>query len=287
MSLEGARLKGDASAEAILKAVQDLQQRFAPKVAAIAASIETDASGNIVSSPENIARVDALISRMKGEFIDDKFTDAVIKYLESLDDVTDDVADAFSDFDVQDEVLRAIDRRAKAHVAAELTNPNSYPSMWANVADGLIYGVAVAAAVEVTVRTVSNVAATVDAGSAVKPTVENAPIMMQRAQTAAAAQEAGVEFFLFQGRPIPTTRTWCRDKEGHVWHIEEIREWGRQAADGQEWEGMVEGTNEQTIFTYLGGWYGERNSCRHVLVPVPRFKVPASDLERMKRKGLV
>jgi hypothetical protein len=50
---------------------------------------------------------------------------------------------------------------------------------------------------------------------------------------------------------------------------------------------MVEGTNEQTIFVHLGGWFGERNSCRHLLIPQLQFAVPEEDLARMREKGLL
>lgn len=117
--------------------------------------------------------------------------------------------------------------------------------------------------------------------------VKSAPTAMQRAQTAAASEKAGIVFYRFQGRPIPTTRPWCLAREGHVFHIEEIREWGRQAAAGVGWDGMVEGTNEQTIMTYLGGWYGNRSACRHVLIPVLPSRVPAEDMARIRAKGLL
>lgn len=117
--------------------------------------------------------------------------------------------------------------------------------------------------------------------------VMSAPSAMQRAQTAAVSEKAGIAFYRFQGRPIKTTRPWCLAREGKVWHIEEIREWGRQAAAGQGWDGMVEGTNEQTIMTYLGGWYGNRSACRHVLVPVLPSRVPAEDMDRIRKKGLL
>lgn len=121
---------------------------------------------------------------------------------------------------------------------------------------------------------------------AISTQVLSAPSAMQRAQTAAVSEKAGIVFYRFQGRPIKTTRPWCLAREGKVWHIEEIREWGRQAAAGQGWDGMVEGTDEQTIMTYLGGWYGNRSACRHVLVPVLPSRVPTEDMERMRAKGL-
>jgi hypothetical protein len=117
--------------------------------------------------------------------------------------------------------------------------------------------------------------------------VESAPLMLQRTATAAVAEQVQAEFFLYQGRPIKTTREFCAEREGKYWHREEIKQWGRDAAAGDGWDGMVEGTNEQTIFLHLGGWYGARNSCRHVLLPVPRLQVAQEDLDRMREKGLI
>jgi hypothetical protein len=50
---------------------------------------------------------------------------------------------------------------------------------------------------------------------------------------------------------------------------------------------MVEGTNAQTIFLYLGGWYGGREGCRHGLIPVPRRDVPQEDRNRMRAAGYI
>jgi hypothetical protein len=80
-----------------------------------------------------------------------------------------------------------------------------------------------------------------------------------------------------------------------VWHRREIEEWGRRAAAGEDldgngnpgWAGMVEGTNAQTIFLYLGGWYGGREGCRHVLIPQSRLAVPQEDLDRMRELGYI
>jgi hypothetical protein len=130
---------------------------------------------------------------------------------------------------------------------------------------------------------------------AVEADVASAPSTLGRTLTQSVADQIGAEFFRYQGRPIKTTRVFCAEREGKVWHREEIADWGRRAAAGEDldgngnpgWAGMVEGTNEQTIFVFLGGWYGGRQNCRHVLVPLARRDVPAEDLARMREKGLV
>lgn len=289
MSLEAARSEGEAAAEALLKAVEEFRGRLSARLSVMASAIETDADGRIVSSAANIARVGELVAQMKTEFLDEEFIDAVTAYVESLDTVTSDVVSAFDQFEgVDQEVLQAISRRYKEEAAGLLVSPDTFAdSLWKPTADRLIYAAATA---EILSGAIAGVAETIT-GSTMVPQVESvtvsAPLMLQRTQTAAAAEQTGAKFFYFQGRPIATTRPWCREREGKYWHIDEIRKWGRDAANGKEWDGMVEGTNEQTIFVHLGGWFGERNSCRHVLVPVLRSTVSEMDIARMTEKGLL
>ncbi len=276
-------------AKELLDALAELRVRLASRIAPIAASIETDQQGNIISSPENIARVGVLVARMKDEFVDDDLREAVDQYVATLDGTSRAVIDSFSDFDGVDRgVLDAITQRYKDETTAFLTNPDTYnETLWGPITNGIILGAATGAALEATIESVVNIATESNIVGQAESVTVSAPLMLQRTQTAAAAEQTGAKFFYFQGRPIATTRPWCREREGKYWHIEEIRQWGRDASNGDGWDGMVEGTNEQTIFVHLGGWYGERNSCRHVLVPVLRSKVPESDLARMREKGLL
>jgi hypothetical protein len=99
----------------------------------------------------------------------------------------------------------------------------------------------------------------------------------ERTATQVASEQVGAEFFLYQGRPIKTSRAFCIERAGKYWHKKEIESWANE-----EWNGKKEGTNEQTIFSFLGGW-----SCRHTLVPVSRQGVPKSDLDRMRQKGYI
>ena len=99
----------------------------------------------------------------------------------------------------------------------------------------------------------------------------------ERTATTVAADAVGADFFLYQGRPIDTTRAFCRSRAGKYWHRKEIQSWG-----DLEWGGKMSGTNSTTIFNYLGGY-----NCRHVLVPVRQDVVPKEDLDRMRSKGYI
>ncbi len=287
MSIAQALTQGDDAAVRLLEAIRKARGRLSGSAAAMVAELETDARGRVLPNAANIARIDTILEGLRSEFLlDDGITDAVADYVESLNSVAGTVLDVFMGFDADRDVLGAITTRTKASVASELLDAASYRDTWTAIADVLTTGIVTGGDLSSIAKAVAGAAEGSKVDASTERLVRSTPSIMQRAQTVAAAEAGGVEFYLFQGRPIATTREWCREREGRIWHVEEIREWGRQAAAGDGWDGMVEGTDERTIFTYLGGWYGDRNSCRHVLVPVLRKNVPPEDIVRMVSKGL-
>jgi hypothetical protein len=297
MSIEGATNEGVSASDALLLALEALQGRVSRRLASLIATLQTDENGRLFNTAANMQRLATIIGEAKATMFDDEFIGELTDYLRSFDSITQDVLDAFEDFeDVEEEDAQTLGRAMKQSVAGYVTNPDSYGgSFWQPITNAVILGVATSAVLSDTIDSVTNVAGSGGLVSAVESEVASSPIILQRLETQAVAERVGAEFFRYQGRPIKTTREFCAEREGRVWHIEEIRGWGRDAANGVDldgngnpgWAGMVEGTNAQTIFAYLGGWYGGRNSCRHVLLPLPRISVPAEDLERMRSKGLI
>lgn len=287
MSIESARGIGDDAATAMDAAVQALMKRASARIAAEVATLDTDALGRIRPTAANIQRINTILDRVSATLFDDKYLADVAKYLRGLNTVSGTVADTLRSLGADDVMLNAIARRAKAGAATQLLSTSSYRDLFGSVSSQLINGIVTAAEASAVLQGIAEVVDTSGIDRAVKSQIDSAPAAMQRAQTAAASEQAGIVFYRFQGRPIATTRPWCLAREGKVWHVEEIREWGRQAAAGQGWDGMIDGTNEQTIFTYLGGWYGDRAACRHVLTPVLPSRVPPDDMARMRAKGLV
>jgi hypothetical protein len=297
MSIEGATNEGVSASDALLLALEALQGRVSRRLASLIATLQTDENGRLFNTAANMQRLATIIGEAKATMFDDEFIGELTDYLRSFDSITQDVLDAFEDFeDVEQEDAQTLGRAMKQSVAGYVTNPDSYGgSFWQPITNAVILGVATSAVLSDTIDSVTNVAGSGGLVSAVESEVASSPIILQRLETQAVAERVGAEFFRYQGRPIKTTREFCAEREGRVWHIEEIRGWGRDAANGVDldgngnpgWAGMVEGTNAQTIFAYLGGWYGGRNSCRHVLLPLPRISVPAEDLERMRSKGLI
>lgn len=263
-----------------------LARRLGPRVTKAIAELDTE-GGRLVRSPQNIQAVARLLTDLRATMLDGEYIEAVADFVNEFDTVAFDVREALQDLGEVDPALTdAIAREFKTITAEQMVSTGAFArTLTAPLADMLIGGVAGNVAVRALLGRaddiVEGITGTMDQITA------GASKQLERTLTVAVADQLGVQFFRYQGRPIKTTREFCRDREGHVWHRKEIEQWGRDAAAGNGWAGMVPGTNEATIFTYLGGYYGGRQSCRHTLVPVAWIDVPKEDRERMVKKGLV
>lgn len=271
----------------ITDAIEALKGRVSKRVAAIIAQLDTT-GGQLATTTVNIGLVSDLLAEMQSTMLDDEFIQAVADYLAGFDAIGVDAIAAMEDFGEVDPLITdAITEEFKRINATELLTPTTYSqSVFTPIANDLLLGIATGAAIDTVIdAAVGRVESLSDPIDAL---IGGSEITLQRTLTTTIAEQVGVEFFYFQGRPIASTRDWCREREGHAWHIEEIRKWGRDAASGADtWQGMVEGTDETSIFVHVGGYYGKRLTCRHVLVPVDIMDVPPDDLARMKKKGLV
>lgn len=82
----------------------------------------------------------------------------------------------------------------------------------------------------------------------------------QRNYFNAVSEDLGLEHYFYRGTTIRDSREFCVLHHGHFYTKEEVQNW-----PSRPWKGMVKGTNESTIFTYVGGY-----SCRHTIIPVSK-----------------
>lgn len=277
------RKAGDAAVEKLLKEITAFQERTATRLAGILAELEID-GGRLVASQANMAALSTVINELEAGFADRKWQSAVGEYLASFTELEDGLKAYAGGFGALDSSLLTTLKTQYQTISANylleatsFTRTLQQPIMQevgAHIASGGRYRDLVTAVSDiVTGGDDSDGAILGNARTAVNDMVS----IYERTATQAAATSVGAEFYLYQGRPIDTTRDFCRAREGKYWHKKEIEEWG-----GMEWAGQIPGTNSTTIFSLLGGY-----NCRHVLVPVARGDVPASDLARMRSKGYI
>lgn len=260
--------------------------RWSARAAGIVSRLETS-GGNLVPSRRNLAMITEIIGEMRTAFNDSEFLRSVAEYLKGFDGITADVLKRLASFGTIDPgMARAIADGYKNVARDRIASASAYDgTLFQPIAEQLLLGVTTGSPLEDIITGIASKGQELSA--LIKDTAAGTQTVLGRTITNFVATEVGADFFLFQGRPIDTTRPWCRAREGKYWHRREIEQWGREAASGDGWEGMVEGTNEATIFVHLGGWYGKRGACRHTLVPVHMSDVPKSDLERMRSKGYI
>lgn len=85
-----------------------------------------------------------------------------------------------------------------------------------------------------------------------------------RQYTATIDQELGVEWYEYVGGIIKNTRDFCKERAGFIFHKSEIESW-----PALDWQGKIQGTTSQTIYTNLGGW-----NCIHFLAARSADDVP-------------
>jgi len=104
-----------------------------------------------------------------------------------------------------------------------------------------------------------------------------------RAYSEVVSADLGLEWRLYTGGRMDTTRCFCNERNAKYYHINEVRAWGSGigvGACGYPWAGMARGTNADTITLYLGGY-----NCQHSLGAVSASVVPKADLQRAIAKG--
>jgi hypothetical protein len=89
------------------------------------------------------------------------------------------------------------------------------------------------------------------------------------------ASDLALEFYLYVGGVIRTSRDWCREKAGNFFHHKEVESWA-----GEESPGKRPDTSKSSIFIFAGG-YG----CLHQILPVSVAVVPKEVIDRAIKEG--
>lgn len=277
------RAQADTALDRLFERMSSFQKRLASRVLELLSDLQKNSKGIIEATDANIRRIADIVGNIDGVFLDDEWLDAISDYLESYDHIERATISYGKTLgQVDDLLVRATKTAFKDVVANYLTDAHSFNrelqvpiamEVHAAVLNGLSF-------TELTQNIRSRLLEFRGDGPLVdasKTIANEALSLYERMSLNAVAGEVGAKFYRYQGKPIDTTRPFCRERAGHAYSKAEIEQWGRDAAAGKGWEGMMPGTNEVTIFLYVGG-YGP---CQHVLVPIAKRDVPAEDMARI------
>lgn len=109
----------------------------------------------------------------------------------------------------------------------------------------------------------------------VKQTASDYFSFADREYTKILSDELNIEYWRYTGGLMETSRCFCVERNGNIYHKTEFEEWGRNpkywAKTGKDCKGggRIAETNEENIFIYLGGY-----RCNHSIIPMDISEVP-------------
>ena len=300
MSLQSAiKAKVDALQsvpDAWAKGVMRLQPSLLARLQRLTGQLTTDSDGNLLLDVANLARVDEIITELSRFLTRSEYAEMVTSLAEEF---TLQQGRTIAYFEAATGAVPAVStfastRYAQASAAAIRNIAANVPDQFlmTPIRNALLEGISTGSGYTSLLENVQSIMIGTDTteGNLLRYSrqiVSDSLAVTDREFTNIVANDLGLEWYLYAGGEIDTTRCFCDARNGLYWHREEVKAWGRgeqlgACATGTGWAGMFKGTNESTIFVYCGG-----SNCQHSLLPVSEFIVPAADMERAKSKGYV
>lgn len=241
--------------------------------------------GRLVISEANIARIDIVVNRMLEEGImRGEYREGLKSFLSEFPIQADLqnqwFAQIVSNFSVQDKYLRTL-TAARQNTLAALTDRGLYSSVLQPIRQQITASVSTGetftGAVDRLERFIlGNDEVDGKLVNHVKTIAYDAFAFNDRAYGEVVSEDLGLVFFRYQGGLVKDSRDFCIKRNGKYFHKEEIKDWGTLS----DWGGRAAGTDEETIFYFLGGY-----NCKHSLIPNSVFNVPEEDVINAISKG--
>lgn len=285
----------DSTPEKMATATDKVQLKIWKELLPVINDLEVDSTGNIIQSDKNVARIGIIADKLN-EVLAGKEYQAVIKtFLNSIDEgvvLSNKVAKkfnaAFEPTAAQNKLLQISKTNAiDTFIGSGLKNNVTQPFV-----EQLVTNISARAPLKDTIKALEGVLIGTDATEGnllrhIKTNALTAQAVADRSYSAAINETIGAVYFEYLGGEIPTTRLFCQHREGEIFHKSEIEQWGRginsagidDIKDGT-WAGRIDGTDEKSIFTFVGGW-----NCRHYLIPVESDQVDDTIKARVKAEG--
>jgi hypothetical protein len=267
------------------------------KVLPLIEEMDTDANGNITQTEDNIRRIGIIAEELNKSLAGGEYRDAVQDFLGSIDDsvnLTNEIAQEFERGFEPTNAQRQLVQISKQNAITSFFGSGLRDRVTQPFIEQLTANIAARAPLREAVKALKMQVvgdANLDGKllSNVKSVAYTAQAVADRSYSAAVNEDLGIEWFRYAGGDIPTTRPFCDHRKGQIFHKKEIEAWGRgdnsaginDIREGT-WAGRIDGTDEKTIFTFVGGW-----NCRHNLVPVTERRVPDEVKARARAEGYI
>lgn len=249
--------------------------------------------GQFVISKQNIKTIEKINDDLKKVFLNDEYLKSVKEFAKEFDaqaELNNKVIKAgLGEIETPAASLLYIETAKRGSVAALLNASEFTAPIYSILETAVINGASLKETIN-NIRTFAEGNDKVDSKvlSYVKQISNDSFAVADRSYTSIISDYLGNDWFYYSGGEIDTTRCFCEQRVGKYFHYKEIESWGRGEnlgdcnIGGGRWAGMIAGTNESTIYSYLGGY-----NCMHSLIPVSEAIVSDSDKERAKKLGYI
>ena len=278
--------------DAFVDATTGTQVELLKEVQTLISELETS-GGAFVYSEKNISILESINTRLTSAVFNDEYTSSLTSYISEFEKQADlnngifaKQFDGFETIAIYDTIKNnsiksAVDLFAVDSFASTITKPITEQLNQAIINGGSITD---------TIKAVNNFIVGTDEVDGVmlnyvKTNAYDAFAIYDRTYSQAVYNELGAEWFVYSGKSRDTSRCFCVERSNKFYHKKEVEAWGRmqdlgECGSGNGWAGMRKGTNENTIFSFVGGY-----NCDHALMAVSESIVPKDVISRNKKKG--
>ena len=263
--------------DAFLSSMEKIQRTKFKDVVSLLDMLDYE-GGSLVVSEANLLRVEALVDEIKGVLTGAEFEKALgglmgefeqqavlnYAYFETVDA-------AFAIPQISSAIVK---ERQAATIASLLDSTNQYlsnPTREA-IASSIQSGGSRQDLID-TLRLLVQGDKDVD-GRLLRSTrliVSDAFALNDAAVTESISENLGLEWYLYTGGLIDSTRPFCKARNGKYYHKTEVEKWANL-----KWQGKMPNTDKKTIFLTRGGY-----NCQHSLLPVSEEVVPPEVVNRV------
>lgn len=248
-------------------------------------------NGQIVISKENLRTIERISDDLKKVFLNDEYLKSVKEFAKEFDKqalLNNKVIDSGLGEIASPIASEAYIQTAKKSAVTALVNTSEFITPIQTILENAVVNGASLKDTIDSIRTFATGNEQVDSKvlSYVKQISNDSFAIADRSYTSIISEYLDNDWYYYAGGEKQTTRCFCEERVGNYYHYKEIEAWGKGENLGQcnigggKWAGQIAGTNESTIYSYLGGY-----NCMHSLIPVSESIVPDSDKERAKKLG--
>lgn len=278
----------DKAQEAMLKKAQELISQM------------DIVDGKFEFTKKNIQLIEQIGNSLQGEIFSDQYVSDLTSYAKEFNSQAtinnsyfSKLSNAFEPDSLYSAVVKqsqknALDLLGQDAVTAEIISP---------IKNSLLGAITNGGTFSETLATITEISTNTEAADGiltryVKRVAYDAFAVSDRQYTKAISEDLGLVFYKYQGGETSDTRCFCEERKGGYYHKKEIQSWGRGqhigscamkikgAGNKTLWQGANYATDENTIFSFVGGY-----SCKDSLLPYITTEVPDKWIQRAINLG--